>query len=90
MATPYSIKNVADNAKSSKSSISGKKSGFDSKASSVSHSWQGEGGSAFSDAYRRIRGKVDALVTDYNSLGTKLTTLSNSVKRAEADKAKKK
>ena len=86
MATPYGIKDMANSARDAKYAISAKNSTYDRSASSLSSSWKGEAGSAFKDATKRAKQPVTAVINGFGELYTKLTGLSNSVKRAEREK----
>jgi uncharacterized protein YukE len=88
MSTPNEIKNIAGTASGARSAISQKHSFFDRNAASLD--WKGEIGSAFKDANRRVRNKMNTLIRSYGDLNSKLSRLAGSVDRADREERLKK
>jgi uncharacterized protein YukE len=89
MPTESSIKNTASTAKSSRGVAISKNNPYDRGASSLSITWKGEVSEAFKEATRRVKSQMTSVINEYDSLNTKLTKLSSSVKRAENEEKKK-
>ena len=85
MATLDSIRDAANTVRDNKNAVYQKNNKYDGSASTVSFAWKGDVGEAFKDASKRVRTQMTAIINEYGNLSSKLTNLSNSVKRAEAE-----
>ena len=85
MSSPSEINNVASMASSTKTEITNQNTSY--LSSTGLSDCRGEIVDAIKAANIRAKSKVTNLTTAYSTLNTKLTNLSNAVRRAESQRA---
>jgi WXG100 family type VII secretion target len=85
MSASSEIRSVASTVNTARSAISQKNSTFERGAAAVGSEWKGDIGTAFKDATRRIRSKMNAVSRGYSDLNSRLSRLASSVDRAERE-----
>ena len=83
MSTPSEIRNIGTTAGGARNTITQKNSTLDRSASSLD--FKGNIGTAFKDASKRVRSKMNIVLRSYGDLSSRLTRLASSVDRAERE-----
>ena len=83
------IGNMTSVVSKAKNAISNTNKSFANHMNLLSSTWIGEISDAYKNLYRRFTSRMGTTLNYYNSLGSKIDSLEQSIKRADDEEARK-